>query len=159
MASLNSCSNPWIYLAFSESLMNHLRKLLVRIGFSCSRCNHVDLDDSPTLPHTLRGATHRSASEERRRQQRVHRRQDSIGAEDDGGEVGHFLAMDQLNRDMKVESCQQRTSAKIDGKRINDSERAVGERSKKSDGKENDERAHHRPSDPLLTTSTKFTGV
>lgn len=75
---------------------------------------------------------------------------DSIGALDDEGDERHFIVMEQLNKETKRGTSGNQTENKM----------YHVERSKKSDErvKETDDHVH-RPSDPLLTTSTKFTGI
>ena len=111
--------------------MNHLKQLLLKMGFSCSHCcyhpNHEEM--FPRSHQRAQRAEERTAGEQPRNE-------DSMGDED---EHKQFIAMDHLKKDAPENRVQ--TEIKV-------------ERSKKSD----DERAH-RPSDPLLTTSTKFTGI
>lgn len=46
LAALNSCTNPWIYLAFSGSLVNHLR-VCIGIGTRRFRDNDSIGDEEP----------------------------------------------------------------------------------------------------------------
>lgn len=73
---------------------------------------------------------------------------DSIGALDEEGDEGHFIAMDQLRETKGVD----RSGVQTDIKKNH------VERNKKGDERTKDAGAH-RPSDPLLTTSTKLTGI
>ncbi|ODM89502.1 Vasopressin V1a receptor [Orchesella cincta] len=53
LASLNSCTNPWIYLAFSESLCNQLR---VSLGFGLRRASDDEsIGDEKEIPELQAG--------------------------------------------------------------------------------------------------------
>lgn len=119
--------------------MNHLKRLLIKIGFPCFHCccDHDRADN--VIPRSSRTA--------HRVDERTRKQQDSIGGTDDERDDANFIAMDQLNKELRASDTQ--TENRI----INNLER-----SKQNVIKEGDGRAH-RPSDPLLTTSTKFTGI
>lgn len=97
------------------------------------------------------GRGHRNAVDaDERTKQEDRMKEDSIGAsDDDDGNNRHFIAMDQLNK-----ATSRATTAQTEIKKGNNVERSK----RTNDGRDFDDRVH-RPSDPLLTTSTKMTGI
>lgn len=110
------------------------------------------------IPQTI-GRAHRNVvgEDDRRKEElRAKEEEDSIAAsdeDDDDRDNRHFIAMDQLNKETRGSRA---TSAQTDIKKVNNAER--GKKTNDTNNCDFDDRVH-RPSDPLLTTSTKMTGI
>lgn len=121
--------------------MNHLKKLLFKNGSSCCDRDGTDSGNSQSLrgPNRIVEWTRKQSHKD-----------DSIGALDDECDEGHFIEMDQLKRETRGGT----SAVHTDIKKMHHSE----PHKMVEHVQESNERTH-RPSDPLLTTSTKITGI
>ena len=58
LASVNSCTNPWIYMAFSDTIWNSLRAMVL----SPACCRHSSPADSQARGAYTQSAAYRAAS-------------------------------------------------------------------------------------------------